>query len=285
MTVCFFIHSKSKRVESITLVDLGATENFMSLEYTKYLKLPIKWLLEPRKLFNVNGTTNQDGELQFFMDLQVQTRIQCTNLWFFLSNLGENKAILGYPWFAAMQLRIDWKRGWINHAQLPIILQAPDSAKACFIPRQINKPQQEHIQYYIGQVAIYPEDATQKQNDNTEDQSKIPPQYRKYSWVFSKEASHKFPPSRIWDHVIELKPGAPASLPRKLIHLSQVELKELQKFISEHLKCRTIWPSKSLYIALFFFIKKKDGKLWPVQDYCLINQWTIQNKYPLPLIP
>ena len=44
----------------------------------------------------------------------------------------------------------------------------------------------------------------------------------------------------IWDYTIELKPGAPASLPGKLIPLSQAKLKELQKFISEHLKCGTI---------------------------------------------
>jgi hypothetical protein len=53
----------------------------------------------------------------------------------------------------------------------------------------------------------------------------------------------------------------PASLPGKLIPLSQAELRELQKFISEHLKYETIQPSKSPYTALFFFIKKKDGKL------------------------
>ena len=46
-----------------------------------------------------------------------------------------------------------------------------------------------------------------------------------------------------------------------------------------------IQPSESPYTALFFFIKKKDGKLQPVQDYKPVNQWTIQNKYPLPLIP
>ena len=162
MTVCFFIHSKSKRAESIALVDSGATENFMNLEYTKYLKLPIKKLPEPQKLFNVNGTTNRDGELQFFTDLQVQMGTQCTNLRFFLSNLGENKAILGYPWFVVVQPWINWKKGWINHAQLPIILRAPDAAKACFVPRQVNKPHREHIQYYIRRVAIYPEDTTQK---------------------------------------------------------------------------------------------------------------------------
>jgi hypothetical protein len=39
------------------------------------------------------------------------------------------------------------------------------------------------------------------------------------------------------------------------------------------------------YAAAFFFIRKKDGRLRPVQDYQPINAWTIRNKYPLPLIP
>jgi hypothetical protein len=44
-------------------------------------------------------------------------------------------------------------------------------------------------------------------------------------------------------------------------------------------------PSKSPYAAPFFFIKKKDGKLRPVQDYRCLNEHTIRNRYPLPLIP
>ena len=34
----------------------------------------------------------------------------------------------------------------------------------------------------------------------------------------------------------------------------------------------------------FFFVKKKDGKLHPVQDYQKLNSFTIKNRYPLPLI-
>ena len=34
----------------------------------------------------------------------------------------------------------------------------------------------------------------------------------------------------------------------------------------------------------FFFVKKKDGKLRPVQDYQKLNEMTIKNCYPLPLI-
>jgi hypothetical protein len=56
MTLRVFLHSKSKRAETVTLLDSGATENFMSLDYAKYLHLLIKALKELRKLFNVDGT-------------------------------------------------------------------------------------------------------------------------------------------------------------------------------------------------------------------------------------
>jgi hypothetical protein len=36
--------------------------------------------------------------------------------------------------------------------------------------------------------------------------------------------------------------------------------------------------------APVFFIKKKDGSLWLVQDYRALNSKTIKNVYPLPLI-
>jgi hypothetical protein len=34
----------------------------------------------------------------------------------------------------------------------------------------------------------------------------------------------------------------------------------------------------------FFFVKKKDGRLRPVQDYRKLNLVTVKNAYPLPLI-
>jgi len=33
-----------------------------------------------------------------------------------------------------------------------------------------------------------------------------------------------------------------------------------------------------------FFIKKKDGSLWLVQDYYTLNAVTVKNRYPLSLI-
>jgi len=55
-------------------------------------------------------------------------------------------------------------------------------------------------------------------------------------------------------------------------------------FLDEQLKKGYIQPSKSPYASPFFFIKKKDGKLRPVQDYRKLNEHTIHNRYPLPFI-
>src|SRR6267154_2823844 len=136
MTLRVFMHSKSKRADTVALLDSGATENFMSLQYAKHLHLPIKVLAEPQRLFNVDGTRNKAGDLKYYMDLHTRTGITQQTLRYFLSDLGENKDILGYPWFTATQPKINWARGWISHDQLPIILQSPNTAKARFLPRQ-----------------------------------------------------------------------------------------------------------------------------------------------------
>jgi len=70
----------------------------------------------------------------------------------------------------------------------------------------------------------------------------------------------------------------------KIYVLNVKEQEELDKFLEEHLKSGRIRPSKSPCAAPFFFVKKKDSSLRPVQDYRRLNEATIKNKYPLPLI-
>src|SRR6202158_5102521 len=66
--------------------------------------------------------------------------------------------------------------------------------------------------------------------------------------------------------------------------MTQREKEALDKWIDDMLAKGYITPSKSPDASSFFFIKKKDGKLRPVQDYRNINKWTVRNQYPLPLI-
>jgi hypothetical protein len=88
-----------------------------------------------------------------------------------LSNLGEQKAILGYPWFAAMQPQIDWSWGWIKHKQLPIIIWSPDAQRAQFTHRtKTIIAQQHHWNWHVYIRSV--EDETLEQV-----KAKIPSQY------------------------------------------------------------------------------------------------------------
>jgi len=66
--------------------------------------------------------------------------------------------------------------------------------------------------------------------------------------------------------------------------LSREEREEVREFVKEQLRKRYIRLSKSPQMAPVFFVGKKDGKKRMVQDYRYLNEWTIKNNYPLPLI-
>jgi len=91
------------------------------------------------------------------------------------------------------------------------------------------------------------------------------------------------PTWKIWDHAINMKEGF---VPRKgkVYPLSREEREEVHEFIQEQLRKEYIKPSKLPQTAPVFFIEKKDGKKRMVQDYRYLNEWTIKNNYPLPLI-
>ncbi|CDO76040.1 hypothetical protein BN946_scf184891.g3 [Trametes cinnabarina] len=111
----------------------------------------------------------------------------------------------------------------------------------------------------------------------------LPSYLQNYRHIFEKKTAERMPISRPWDHAIDLKPGF---VPRdcKIIPLSPQERSELDKFIDENLAKGYIRPSKSPMASPIFFVKKKDGTLRPVQDYRYLNEGTIKNAYPLPLI-
>jgi len=62
------------------------------------------------------------------------------------------------------------------------------------------------------------------------------------------------------------------------------EEEALNQWLDKQLKAGLIVESKSRYAASCFYILKKDGSLQLVQDYRKLNQVTIKDKMPLPLI-
>ena len=114
--------------------------------------------------------------------------------------------------------------------------------------------------------------------------SAIPEKYRSFTKVFSEEASHRLPAHRPWDQAIDLILGKTMKN-SGIYRLTPSKSAALKEYITEHLRKGYIHPSSSSMASPFFFIDKKDGKLRPVQDYCKLNDITVKNVAPLPLIP
>jgi len=111
----------------------------------------------------------------------------------------------------------------------------------------------------------------------------LPAYVTEFQSVFTKEDFDILLEHCKWDHAIELIPRVePKS--SKVYPLSPLEQMELDAFLEKNLHTGRIRPSKSPIAALVFFIKKKDGSLWLVQDYRVLNAVTVKNRYPLPLI-
>ena len=70
----------------------------------------------------------------------------------------------------------------------------------------------------------------------------------------------------------------------KVYTLSPDEQRATDDFIEENLKTGKIRPSSSPQASSFFYVGKKDSGLRPCQDYRYVNEHTIKDAYPLPLI-
>ncbi|SJL16260.1 uncharacterized protein ARMOST_19780 [Armillaria ostoyae] len=97
-------------------------------------------------------------------------------------------------------------------------------------------------------------------------------------------ANAEKPKKTFEEMVLELVPNAKSTLDCKVYPLNRDEQEQLDKFLDENLESGCITESKSPFASPFFFVKKKDGSLRPIQDYRKLNEMTIKNRYLLPLI-
>ena len=107
---------------------------------------------------------------------------------------------------------------------------------------------------------------------------------RPFTHLFNKKKFKKLPERREWDYEINLIDEAPKELNTKAYTMTLKEKEVLNQQLDEQLKVGLIVESKSRYTVPCFYISKKDSSLWLVQDYRKLNQVTIKNKTPLPLI-
>ena len=120
ITTHFTFLSKRGRADERALVDSSATENFIDHSMVRRLGIGTRKLPVPRRIFNVNGTENIAGRLTKFCTLRVCKGLENHLRTFYITTLGEDRAILGYPWLRTFNPRINWEEGKVLGPEIRI---------------------------------------------------------------------------------------------------------------------------------------------------------------------
>ena len=126
MKVPVSFHTSHAMTDKKILVDSSATNNFIHPCLVKRLGLGTNQLDKPKKVWNVDGTTNKGGELTHYMDLEVKTGDERQKMRFLITDLGDDDLILGYPWLSTFEPKFSWHNGIIDTHFLPIIICSLD---------------------------------------------------------------------------------------------------------------------------------------------------------------
>ena len=109
------------------------------------------------------------------------------------------------------------------------------------------------------------------------------PVVKDYPDVFPEELPGMPPDRDNIEFLIELLPGT-GPISKRPYRMPANVLEEIKKQIKELLEKGYIRRSPSPWGALVLLVEKKDKSLRMVVDYRALNEVTIKNKYPLPMI-
>lgn len=111
----------------------------------------------------------------------------------------------------------------------------------------------------------------------------LPKRHHQHLKVFRRSDSNELPPHRSYDHAIDLLPGKePPYGP--LYSMTREENEELRRELHTQLSKGFIRASRSPAASPVLFVKKPGGGLRFCVDYRGLNEMTVKNRYPLPLI-
>src|SRR5277367_1378986 len=103
-----------KSVKTDSLLDSGAGGVFIDQNYARRWHLNIQMLDTPAKAQNVDGTENKRGTIKSYVDLQFKIGDKDFTEHFFLTGLGNQMVILGFPWLKKHNQSFGGLANWTN---------------------------------------------------------------------------------------------------------------------------------------------------------------------------
>ncbi|SJL18393.1 uncharacterized protein ARMOST_21981 [Armillaria ostoyae] len=276
------------------LIDSGCTSSAINRSFVQKHRLDTVKTAIPIIVYNADGSRNKDGDITEYVEVHLTIGNHEERIDLAVTNLGAKDLYLGHDWLKRHNPVINWETGTVIFGRCQCVknpFPLPDADPDDHWDEEledgdtilaVNMEEELVIRavHHANDLAA----AAHAEKPTKTFEEMVPSDYRSFRDLFSKENFDDLPERKPWDHAIELIPNAKSTLDCKVYPLNRNEQEQLDKFLDENLDSGRIKESKSPFASPFFFVKKKDGSLRPVQDYRKLNEMTIKNRYPLPLI-
>ncbi|CAJ2679667.1 unnamed protein product [Trifolium pratense] len=260
----------------LTLIDSGATSNFIASKLVNELSLAVTetpaYIIEVgigEKVKNHRVCEELGFSIQ---DVKFQQH-------FFIMELGGSEMVLGMDWLASLG-NIEANFGnlclkWEVQGNKYMIQGDPSMCNSQVNWRTLLKAiSKEGMGFYVHEVQA----ENQSNHGINSDWEEV---IVRFEEVFNMPTG--LPPPREHDHAIVLQPGA--SIPnRRPYRYPFYQKNEIEKMVKEMMQAGIIRHSTSPFSSPILLVKKKDGGWRFCTDYRALNKVTVVNKFPIPVI-
>jgi transposase InsO family protein len=300
-------------VPAPAMLDSGAEgKAFIDQSWAETHNLKMHRLTHPITIEVFDGRPAESGQITHYVrtGMRIQDHLQ-RNMMFYVTQLGSYPIVLGMPWLRQHDPLVSFG-GHNMHFNSPYCQQH------CHMPGQSSKVTAMHtvpakIRRQLGKapgalsqrdifpvslkaaamyarrtdVKLFAVTVTQIEDmisEPVETDFILPPEIADFADVFSPKEANKLPPHRPGDHHVQLKEDSENIPFGPLYGMSREELKVLKEWLEENLQKGFIRPSSSPVASPVLFVKKPDGGLRFCVDYRALNNATVKDRYPLPLV-
>lgn len=306
-------------IPTYAMTDTGAEgKGFVDLNWAQGRQLPLQELKRPIRLEVFDGREAETRSITHYLKTDMVVGDHRETICLLATQLAHYPIILGMPWMKLHDPRV----GFANHTftfdseycrnncnlpdrptRIPALHDVPQKTRPAAVPDRPEKLRHLDIakvslracaayarrNYRIFEVSIEQIDELLASTDplNPSDPvdlgDLLPQELWEFMDVFSPKEAEKLPPHRAHDHDIRLLEGkTPPFGP--LYPMSREELIALREWLEENLRKGFIRPSSSPAASPVLFVKKPDGGLRFCVDYRGLNNISVKDRYPLPLV-
>ena len=192
-----------QKVEN-ALINSGATDNLLTPILAQWLGLKVQKLRIPKPILTVDGSLHKQGKITDYVNLNLRLGQQTHCQKFYVATLGQDQAILGYPFLQKFNPDISWRDGTIKGAQNVQIEPTSEEATLIQILRLQEQARQqcgelteeESLYCTVRRISFAQQWAAAA--DKKEDKmtaAQVLEEYQQHWRIFNEECAKRFPPS------------------------------------------------------------------------------------------